>query len=58
MMAGSPMNVEVLASKVQGFQQPHTQDWLYFIPNCTGEVVINEQRFDAMKGDAVLWLLA
>ncbi len=56
MMAGGTMSVEVFAPSSSGLgedlQQPHTQDELYFIQRGVGELVINEQRFDAAAGDA------
>ncbi len=52
MLAGGTMSVEVFAPKNEDVQQPHTQDELYFIHSGTGQIVINEQRFDAAAGDA------
>ncbi len=52
MMAGGTMSVEVYAPKGEDLQQPHTQDELYFIQRGVGELVINDQRFDAAAGDA------
>lgn len=52
MLAGGSMRVEVFAPKGADLQQPHTQDELYFIHSGTGQIVINEQRFDAIAGDA------
>jgi mannose-6-phosphate isomerase-like protein (cupin superfamily) len=52
MMAGGTMSVEVFAPTGVDVQQPHAQDELYFIHSGTGELVINDQRFDCAAGDA------
>jgi mannose-6-phosphate isomerase-like protein (cupin superfamily) len=52
MVAGGTMSVEVFAPQSEDLQQPHRQDELYFIHSGTGELVINDQRFDAAAGDA------
>jgi mannose-6-phosphate isomerase-like protein (cupin superfamily) len=47
-----PWSVEVFAPKGEDLQQPHAQDELYFVHSGIGELVINEQRFNAAAGDA------
>ncbi len=52
MMAGGTMSLEVYAPKGEDLQEPHTQDELYFIHSGTGQIMINDQRFDCAVGDA------
>lgn len=52
MLARGSMSVEVFAPKGADLQRPHAQDELYFIHSGTGQIIINEQRFDAAAGDA------
>jgi mannose-6-phosphate isomerase-like protein (cupin superfamily) len=52
MMTGGSMSVELFAPKDADLQKPHAQDELYFIQCGKGELVINDQRFEAAPGDA------
>ncbi|MFM7330999.1 MAG: cupin domain-containing protein [Brachymonas sp.] len=52
MMAGGSMSVEVYAPKGEDLQEPYSQDELYFIHSGTGQIIINDQRFDCAAGDA------
>ncbi len=55
-MAGGSMSVEVFApgsnTDRRDRQQPHSQDELYFVHSGQGEIIINDQRWDAAAGDA------